>query len=278
MTSSEVKKATLELLRLAFRVRQAWLIGSHVGKITTLELMARIGAQTIIRKFLGYHMDAENMTMATYARENCAEPLRHLQKMLLLIRVRLFMPDCTKSGLFMPGLANVGFDKWVPGPQGPVRPLREDCYWYKVLKGLAAPVSQDGTGPDGYAIDEPTPEEATAADHPVHLEEEDSDTNSSGASDTDADEVLISRDTSAKAKEFGISELELEGGDLFFHEVFKTIHKLKPMPEPQHVDPEGLEAIDAPVQRLKCGRHVRKGFMRLNTISFDWPKCKICFA
>jgi hypothetical protein len=136
MTSNEIKKGTLELLRLAFRVAEPWRVGSHMGKVTALELMARVGAQVSIRKFLGYHMDAANVTMATYARENCAEPLRQLEKMLLLVRLRLFDPDTSRSGMFNPGLLHVGFDAWTPtAGMTPKRTLLEDCHWFQVING-----------------------------------------------------------------------------------------------------------------------------------------------
>jgi hypothetical protein len=85
----------------------------------------------------------------------------------------------------------------------------------------------------------------------------------------------MSKVNSCRPKQFGASELELAAGDLFFHEALKTIHKLRPAPE---VAPTDAGPGDVPVKRLRCGRVVRKGFLQLRSVSFEWPKCKICFA
>ena len=71
---------------------------SHSLKHTLLSFAAKRGFDPHIRKLLGYHLDHQEVTLATYSRDLLAEPLRQLKSMLHEIQAGSFKPDSTRSG------------------------------------------------------------------------------------------------------------------------------------------------------------------------------------
>ena len=71
---------------------------SHSLKHTLLSFAAKRGFDPHIRKLLGYHLDRQEVTLATYSRDLLAEPLRQLKSMLHEIQAGTFKPDSTRSG------------------------------------------------------------------------------------------------------------------------------------------------------------------------------------
>ena len=67
---------------------------------TLLSFMAKFGANPSVRKLLGYHLDREETSVATYSRDTLSLPLRELVTMLSQVKQGLFMPDQNRSGYF----------------------------------------------------------------------------------------------------------------------------------------------------------------------------------
>jgi hypothetical protein len=208
-------------------------------KTTMLAWLARLGATPQIRKFLGYHVDPSEVVMATYGRDNAAEPLRQLEKALAAVRLNLFLPDETRSGTVRGPLKALGFQAWVPGASAESDSEEEELR----------------VSPTGEADDEVATES-----EPV-----DEDSSSSGASSEDPDDLeadgAAAQIGNSLAPMKGCSEAEIASGVVFFHSIFTTIHKLR------HVD----------ANKFKCGRALRVGYRRVEQSTFDWPKCKVCF-
>ena len=85
------------------------LLGTHSAKASMLSWMSKVGAQASIRRLLGYHVEQGDRTMLVYSRDAAAEPLRQLMKMLLMVRMGVFNPDSTRSGMLSQVAAMVGF-------------------------------------------------------------------------------------------------------------------------------------------------------------------------
>jgi hypothetical protein len=230
--------------------------------------MAKIGAPPGVRKFLGYHVDREDNTMATYSRDLASEPLRQLEKMITAVRIGCFMPDQTRSGTMKGKLAQVGFMAWNPGMEegevfgesgGDV--VADDEFDDAVREEFGSDVGFGDVETSNTAAEVvPEPEKQASSIPPVIDPESDSDPSSSSAESSAAD-VAVARE--AKEVEFCSAEdkLDIEDGRLFFHNVFTTVHKL----------------ADNQVAKFKCGRAIRLGYAKLDRLTGVWPKCRVCF-
>ena len=69
-------------------------------KATCLSWVAKAGVSPPLRKLLGYHVDATELSVNTYSRDLLAPPLRELVRVLSLIASGAFSPDTTRSGYF----------------------------------------------------------------------------------------------------------------------------------------------------------------------------------
>jgi hypothetical protein len=74
--------------------------------------MSKVGASDSVRRFLGYHIAPGDKSMATYSRDAAAEPLRQFCKMLLMIRLKQFDPDVSRSGYLAESVRTLGFEHW----------------------------------------------------------------------------------------------------------------------------------------------------------------------
>lgn len=196
LSSTESKKWLIEILKLGDPngPEDPGDLGGHTGRHTGMAWASLIGVSHPIRKFLAYHIDSADSTMAVYGRDNAAEPLRQFKKTVMAIREGVFDPDSTRSGYMSGALAQLGFEKWYPGA-----PLGE-C----------------------ELMDDEDPE---APNSPSSSSE------SSGSSDS-SDDSSDADDASAKlgkslAPLRGCGEPEIKSGLLYFHSVFTTVHKLK---------------------------------------------------
>ena len=198
LSSSETRKWLIEILRLGEPdgPSDPELLGGHSARATGLSWAAQIGVKAPVRKFLGYHIDPGEVVMATYGRDNAAEPLRQFSKILSAIRAGLFDPDDTRSGYLHGALAQMGFDKWYPGAE----------------------------------FDTDAAERAAAADTESDSSSDTSSSESEGSSSsdesTDADEAAASLGEKL-APLSGCTKAELQSGMLYFHSVFTTVHKLR---------------------------------------------------
>ena len=91
VSSSTITKILREVLH-------APSLRSHSLKHTLLSFAAKRGFDPHVRKLLGYHLDRQEVTLATYSRDLLAEPLRQLKSLLHEIQAGTFKPDSTRSG------------------------------------------------------------------------------------------------------------------------------------------------------------------------------------
>ena len=247
ISSSECRKWASELLLLEDGKADVKDLGSHSAKVTTLNWMAVLGATAQVRKALGYHIDQADVTMSVYSRDMIAEPLRQLERCLAAVRLGVFLPDKSRSGALRGSLKAVGFSSWYPGLQ-----IDEDELEFQVQSKLllgedAETIAQNGS----FAEKE--------AETSVDIVPDSSDSSSSDeSSSADVSTARVEMKASALR---GCSTPESNSSLIFFHDVFTTIHRLRA---------EGSAWFS-------CGRALRAGFTKLDSVQESWPKCKVCF-
>ena len=89
------------LISLGFSKEQVQGVSSHSLKATLLSWMAKFGTDISKRQLLGYHVTGNQSSSLHYSRDELAEPLRELDKMLAAVRAGSFRPDVTRSGYFV---------------------------------------------------------------------------------------------------------------------------------------------------------------------------------
>ena len=88
------------LVQLGFTPSAMWNTGMHSPKVTLLNWSAKFGLSKSVRRDLGGHIAPKEVSVAAYARDLLAHPLRELQKMLDAVRNGTFDPDATRAGAF----------------------------------------------------------------------------------------------------------------------------------------------------------------------------------
>ena len=83
-------------------VSKVKLLGTHSLKATTLSWGAKFGPDRVTRAPLSYHASGRQGTELVYGRDNIAAPLRALERMILEVAMKGFMPDTTRSGYILP--------------------------------------------------------------------------------------------------------------------------------------------------------------------------------
>jgi hypothetical protein len=73
-------------------------LGSHSCKTTTLSWMAKGGLAKDDRKWLGGHLEKNEISLAAYSRDMLAGPLRRMKKLFMAITTGEFKPDASRSG------------------------------------------------------------------------------------------------------------------------------------------------------------------------------------
>ena len=95
------------LYRQGFEIGLVKPLGTHSCKATALSWCAKYGIPRGVRSLLGYHSQGKGAgnTDLVYGRDNQAEPLRQLQKVVRAIAAGNFDPDALRSGYFKDGSA-----------------------------------------------------------------------------------------------------------------------------------------------------------------------------
>lgn len=255
LSASEVRRWLAELLQIGDEEVELDHLGSHSGKATLLSWMSKVGASPAIRRHLGYHVEPGDVTMLTYSRDAAAEPLRQLNKMIMLIRTGHFNPDKSRSGYMSPDLRAFGFDMWID---------RDRQREYEEAGGSGFPSSgartvrrktvRDDCVPD--LGDRPPVQEASNSKPPGICDSDSSSDDESAVVDQLIDELVP-----ACSPLLGVDQVDLELGNLYFHTTFCTVHRIS----------------EFYPTRFKCGRELRPAYDKLTVVTFDWPKCKDCF-
>ena len=100
LTSEEGSTWLNELLFMIFGVRPSNRVRTHSCKVTTLSWASKFGVQKHLRRTLGYHVAADDVSTFLYSRDAQSEPLRELVRVLRAVELGNFEPDCTRSGRF----------------------------------------------------------------------------------------------------------------------------------------------------------------------------------
>ena len=87
--------------------------GTHTAKATLLSWAAKADLSPQHRKLLGAHVDKDDMSMTTYARDAMAGPLGKLRLVLEAIQERRFNPDASRSERWVEAAFS---DKGLRGP------------------------------------------------------------------------------------------------------------------------------------------------------------------
>ena len=128
MTTSEVglwEKAILTKLGLGDLLTVSF--GTHSAKATLLSWAAKADLSSHHRKLLGAHVDKEEKSMLTYARDAMAGPLMHLKRVFTAVRERRFLPDASSSGRWVEIMAPQPASSRKMGEESLAAFEREDC-------------------------------------------------------------------------------------------------------------------------------------------------------
>ena len=99
LTSSEASAWMRGLLK---EIEPDTNIRSHSLKCTVLSWCAKAGLTREVREILGRHSSGTKSTSAIYSRDLQAGPLRKLVTLLKKIRLKVFDPDASRSGRWLP--------------------------------------------------------------------------------------------------------------------------------------------------------------------------------
>ena len=109
-TTAEISALLKEVLGGS---EEEWLLGNtgaHSLKPTLLSWCAKFGLSLAVRRKLGGHAKARDKAVLAYSRDELAEPIRELQRMVAAVRAGSFDPDASRSGLLRATAADGGGD------------------------------------------------------------------------------------------------------------------------------------------------------------------------
>ena len=213
-------------------------------KATCLSWVAKAGVSPPLRKLLGYHVDATELSVNTYSRDLLAPPLRELVRVLSLIASGAFSPDTTRSGYFAfndPGTQDGNDAAPAVLPQPPSASVSADttAVTAESALGPTSPQSPRTSDSDSSSLEEVVPEST----------EEDL---------GDPDESPAAALAAFKQPFFSVQPPFL----LVQHQKLRTIH---------------IAGGDSE-ERLLCGRTNTDRFLSVGQVVHQpFPKCKQCF-
>ena len=212
--------------------------------ITCLSWVAKAGVSPPLRKLLGYHVDATELSVNTYSRDLLAPPLREMVRVLSLIAAGAFSPDTTRSGYFAfndPGTQDGNDAAPAVLPQPPSASVSADttAVTAESALGPTSPQSPRTSDSDSSSLEEVVPEST----------EEDL---------GDPDESPAAALAAFKQPFFSVQPPFL----LVQHQKLRTIH---------------IAGGDSE-ERLLCGRTSSDRFLSVGQVVHQpFPKCKQCF-
>ena len=242
ITNEDASKWLLELIKRGTDVPVNGNIGFHSLKRTGLTWCAKWGVHKSLRRTLGYHVKAGDVSTFTYSRECQVEALRAFIVVLTAIRRSSFHPDITRSGRFE------------------AETLGEDLAF--------SPSSDDGAEENKPGTD--VQEKDTPGSLEQNDEEKESETEDSSSSDrsTDSD----SRCSDEQNKE---DNLVAKITGVILSSCKRDLTNLTLY---QHKDGMIHSADSSDFNRLACKRPISQRFTPFTLDSgFDWPLCSQCF-
>ena len=281
---SEQSKVWLQdiLISAGLSVSFCRSLGTHSMKCTTLSWCAKFGLSARTRKFLGYHVDKTDTSLAIYSRDLASQPLRQLTKVIQAVSSRSFFPDSTRSGYFShrrvsevqhepselvwldTGHSDRGDEDDVLSsmhsdmpPIPPVRDVLDD--WILDPTPCFGEVS--------VQADEMLDGVEPPCDQEEHDDSDESSSNSSfshssSSSDVPENDMLAERFETVVAKSKPRNPARSSSETVYQHTKLGTLHL----------------AHSTEQSRLACGRAMSLAFKAIHEVSFDWPKCKVCFG
>ena len=92
-------------------------ITGHTAKHTLLEWMGKAGLDLDNQSLLGHHVLVGRNSALTYARDQQSSPVRKLEAMLSDVRLGVFLPDVSRSGMFAKNPKPLGIISLAPQDQ-----------------------------------------------------------------------------------------------------------------------------------------------------------------
>ena len=251
-TSREITRA----LRLALEVDEESGISGHSLKGATLAWSAKYGMPEEIRETLGHHRSSRR-SMAIYARDLLAEPMRMYTRMLGKIRSGRFKPDASRSG-WLP--CDESEEQQGAGEEqqsfGQVRLPSDEPPWEDDALSVSLP-SAFPMGRNVFEEDEEERDFAPSSVAPAEAEEPDVSSSSSSSSEDESDASGANEER--LLQEHGVAAA---AGDepCFQHKKSRMLHK-----------------PGATAGRAACGRALGDGYTRLARVALQWPRCSGCW-
>jgi hypothetical protein len=254
-----------ELLRRRLKTaEELQRVGTHSLKSTCLSWCAKHGVPVEVRRHLGYHASADELSTLVYSRDAAALPLRELERVLGDIRSGAFLPDVSRSGRFAtaPAARPAGAvparkgrsRSPTPSPAGPRQSSPAMSWTVASLAGRLTQTARVEVGEVDRASG-PTSSSDSSGDESSGQANTSGSGSESGSSGRSAAERLARLPATVRGAAAGAGDLvweHLQSGCL-------------------HVSRRGDEA------RLACGRPVTTAYGRASR-TFEWPRCKQCFG
>jgi hypothetical protein len=240
---------------------------THGLKATVLAWLAKYGVQPPTRLVLGYHVDPKSSdTLLHYSRDALSGPLQEMNEVIRQIALGNFHPDEPRTKYFTGPLKQaeppaVKRARLARHAVEGARPVAEPD------PGAELPEQEDELanflGDEDFTAVGQVEVEDFSADGPVQDALDDSNSGSDTSDDSDSvDEDLM-------LSELGVSQVPKvraaagNASDVFYlNKRLSTLHR--------------GNRIDS--SKLACGRPITSSVVKMNSSSFSWIECKVCFG
>jgi hypothetical protein len=257
-------------------------LGTHSMKSTTLSWCAKFGLSARTRKFLGYHVDRSDTSLAIYSRDLASKPLRELCNVLKSVADRTFFPDSTRSGYFIRTRATELLEEPTDVCWFDSEVVHEpDVDFPENLGSDYSQMPPIPPAPDELSVHMRAPlERESIDDH--HVEQSDilPEAGKSAVSQSDESQSESSFSNSSSSSGNTDNERVVENFEL---EVSRVVPRNPARSATeivyQHVKLGTLHLTHSiEVSRLACGRALSLAYKPVHSLSFDWPKCRVCYG
>ena len=227
------------LIRGGFTEAEANERATHSWKTTGLSWAAKYGVSRSSRKYLGYHVDSQDQSMALYSRDLAAKALRDFDGVLRAIIDNTFVPDASRSGYFVSISA-----------RGDSQALFQPVAKRRVMKEPVPVISSAVEASPAEIVDTGVASDQDSTDS--------SSSSSNGESACLSDDESLAVAVGADVKP--VSRFADDG--VYQHVRYGTLHLL-------HSEIEG---------KLACSRLIGPQYRVFAGSAVDWSKCNTCFG